>query len=245
MFTQMGEGVEPAGNHASQEERLIKALEKSRDRNAEKKPWVTAVVAVINLLFMVFLLAVVIKMPWPLWIYPAAVPVLAVIFFWLASTQVHALRAFRKGIGAEIERRGILERLAMGYNELPDIHAHTVMPWRLFLGGRPRTLPDQARLVAQHLEWYLTDEPRQYFRLQWLVYALTIVPALFPVFMVYVLATRPPWLPNLPGEAIMISLIGFVVLVVMPVGAWANYLQAKQGVAADEMVKLLSKRYSE
>jgi hypothetical protein len=65
-----------------------------------------------------------------------------------------------------LHHSGILERIAIGPQELAKIYDYTPWPWSLLiLGPRPRHLRGWIKLVARNLDWYLA-EPRLLVRFE-------------------------------------------------------------------------------
>jgi len=97
--------------------------------------------------------------------------------FLLHALYVFLLRIYRRSVAEQLRGSALIERMALGWESLPDIHRWTVYPWRLTLGPRPATLKGMVRLVARNLDWYLR-EPRSLFRWHWL-YGPACVAVLF------------------------------------------------------------------
>lgn len=85
----------------------------------------------------------------------------------MAFIQTKRLREFRSAIPHKLRKSGILEKVGLGLDALPDIFAHTPFPFKLTLGLRPKTLRVQLSFVASHILWYLRDKPSTYFGIGW------------------------------------------------------------------------------
>jgi hypothetical protein len=67
---------------------------------------------------------------------------------------------------------GIVEKIAIGPQELAKIYDHTLWPWSLLiLGPHPRNLHGWILLVARNLDWYMA-EPKLLVRFELVGYVL-------------------------------------------------------------------------
>jgi hypothetical protein len=98
-------------------------------------------------------------------------PVAAVLLFLLWFALLFAVGKYLVRWGNRLYERarnsGILEQLAMGHSQLPDIDSAAPVPFRwLFLPRRRDKMRDAVILVGKHLEWYLRPT-RYYLPLEW------------------------------------------------------------------------------
>ena len=117
-----------------------------------------------------------VKPGWPLWVWAIACTVLLSMAAVFVIVQLRDLRRYLARIGNAIAAARLIERLAVGFRDLPDIHRCTALSWKLFLGGPPRDLVGQVKLLASNLDWYLLSEPRPCIRVLWVLYLLTVIP---------------------------------------------------------------------
>lgn len=104
--------------------------------------------------------------------YSAAMTV-SVLWF-----QMH-IENFAFNLQMRLPLSGILEKIAIGPQELAKIYDYTPWPWSLLiLGPRPRHLRGWIKLVARNLDWYLA-EPRLLVRFEsvgyvtcWMLYVV-------------------------------------------------------------------------
>ena len=137
----------------------------------------------------------------------------ATLAIWLAN--LNHIRHFRLVLPRRVRRAGLVERLAMGPEALPDIFAYTPFPWRLFLGARPTAFKHTARLLATHLDWYLLPEPRTYFRFR-LVY-LTCNFMFVLVYLGFAITwfSGVPQFPQLGAGEVNMSILSLSVIVLL------------------------------
>lgn len=89
------------------------------------------------------------------------------------------LSVYRRHLNLRLRQSGLIERLALGWEALPDIYRWTAFPFSLLLGPRPTTLKAWVTLVARNLDWYV-EEPRWLFRCHWLYPLLAFAAILIP-----------------------------------------------------------------
>lgn len=98
-------------------------------------------------------------------LFPAA---MSVCVLWY---QIH-VEGYALSLQKRLSLSGILEKIAVGPQELAKIYDYTPWPWSLLiLGPRPRHLRGWIRLVARNLDWYLA-EPRLLIRFESVSYLL-------------------------------------------------------------------------
>ena len=156
--------------------------------------------------------------------------------------QRHRLNRYRGTVSGSIAAAGNIERLALGAGELPDIFSHTAYPWKLFLGRPPRTLAQQAKLLAHHLDWYLLREPRPYFRVDWAVYVLSAIPALYLVVVLAGLMALPGMQGRPPQDIALLALVLLLAVFITPLSLLANYNQTRQRIGIVELHRQLRER---
>lgn len=219
---------------------VLRALDQARQRHTMNTPWTMAVA--LSIVFAALMLLVIGRT----WQGPQALLWVAALLFaccaaGIALRETRMLRRYEIRLGERLEQSGLVERIALGHSQLPDIHRHTPWPWRLFLGGRPQRLAGWVKLIAYNVEWYLS-EPRALIRPQWLAYALLILMAVANVVLV-LLDTAGALVP---GAAYLHGLFRLSAMstlgLIIPVSWIANHFQARQGIAARLLHDVLRRR---
>lgn len=123
---------------------------------------------------------------------PGALPLpawLAIGLAWVACCalagwwQRRRLDASLQAMQARLAASGIIERLAIGPETMPDIYRYTALIWRRFLGPPPTKLAHWLKLVAANLDWFLA-EPRPWFRPVWAANAGVAIPYLLAITII-------------------------------------------------------------
>ena len=157
-------------NRAKHIAAVMQVLEQAKLRHAMNKPWIMAVTLALCCPLFWYVIAPDLgnKLPQARLVSIIAVAVLAVV---IAIWETRRLAAYERILIGAFDQSGILQRIALGWDQLPDIHRYTPWPWRYFLGARPSKLAGWVKLLTYNLDWYLFD-PRPLIRTQWMAYAL-------------------------------------------------------------------------
>jgi len=148
--------------------------------------------------------------------------------------QRRRLEAQLDSVREQIVDSGIIERLAIAPESLPDIHSYTALPWQLFLGPPPTSLAHWLKLIAANLTWYLR-EPRLWFRPVWVANATVILPYILAVAIIsYRHKLSPLFGYATSASAIDPAWYAAIILMLVSVGmALAiGYAYAHQGLVA-------------
>jgi hypothetical protein len=174
---------------------------------------------------------------------PGSLPLLAWLAIGLAWIACCALAGWwqrrrldtgLQAVQARIAGSGIIERLAIGPETLPDIYRYAALLWQPFLGPPPTKLAHWLKLVAANLDWYLA-EPRPWFRPVWLANAGVVLPYLLAIILILnrhqlnlLFGAAPPQAVMDPAWLVAILLM----LSSVTLALWVGYDYARQGLVA-------------
>jgi hypothetical protein len=166
----------------------------------------------------------------------------------IARLQSKFLQSYRKALPEQIRKVGLVERLALGSDALPDIFGFTPFPWQFFLGQRPKTFKLLARLLAENLDWYLLPEPRMLLRISWPALLISVAIVVWWVGTAFL---GPFHLPSSqPSSGVPVSYVDDasegLQLIALYVLMWiVNHQRAKQHHCSSALLDELDRRLAE
>lgn len=115
---------------------------------------------------------------WSVWVSAHSTMIHALAWILIAAELVIAvwqavlLRSYRLTFRHRVRQSGILQKLALGLDALPDIHSCTPFPVNRLLGPRPVTIEQSLKFISNHITWFAESQPATYWggiRSAWLV----------------------------------------------------------------------------